>query len=104
MTLCAKDCPGLFSKFSGVFTLNNIDILNANIYTWGNRIAVDIFMVTPPRDELLEDEIWDRVQLDLQAFDECLFHPPLRTLGDKSAIPEIDLDAVGNGNRLFSYT
>jgi len=67
VTVCAKDHPGLFSRISGVFTLNNLDILNANIYTWRNGTALDIFTVTPPRDELLEDQAWDRVRRDLHA-------------------------------------
>ncbi len=52
ITVCAKDRPGLFSKIAGVLTLNNQDILDAQIYTWRNNIALDIFEVeahTPMR-------------------------------------------------------
>ncbi|MGB7064722.1 MAG: HD domain-containing protein, partial [Syntrophobacteria bacterium] len=67
VAVCAKDLPGLFSKISGVFTLNNLDILDAQIYTWRNRIALDIFMVKAPPDTLFEDEAWARVRKDLYA-------------------------------------
>ncbi len=65
VTVCAKDRPGLFSNISGVLTLNNLDILNANIYTWRNRTAVDVFTVRAPRDRLHEDEVWSKVRNDL---------------------------------------
>ncbi len=66
-TICAKDFPGLFSKIAGVFTLNNLDILSAQIYTWGNHIALDIFKVKAPPDTILEDEMWNRVNRNLRA-------------------------------------
>ena len=67
VTVCAKDRPGLFSKISGVLTLNNLDILDAQIYTWRNHIALDIFMVKAPPDTLFEEEAWTRVRKDLYA-------------------------------------
>ncbi|MBF0119009.1 MAG: [protein-PII] uridylyltransferase [Desulfobacterales bacterium] len=65
VTICAKDCPGLFSKISGAFTLNNINILNAQIHTWKNNIALDIFNVTPPLDKIFEQETWGKVKQSL---------------------------------------
>ena len=67
VTVCAHDRPGLFSKISGVFTLNNLDILDAQIYTWRNRIALDIFKVKAPPDTLFEDEAWTRVRKNLHS-------------------------------------
>ena len=67
VTVCAQDRPGLFSKISGVFTLNNLDILDAQIYTWRNRIALDIFKVKAPPDTLFEDEAWSRVRKNLHS-------------------------------------
>ena len=66
-TVCARDFPGLFSTIAGVFTLNNIDILSAQICTWRNHIALDIFKVKPPLDTLMEVEIWARVNSNLKA-------------------------------------
>ena len=65
--VCAKDRPGLFSKIAGVFTLNNIDIVDAQIFTWRNQIAVDIFEVKPPPDKLFEEDRWVRTADNLTA-------------------------------------
>ena len=66
ISICAKDRPGLFSMISGIFTLNNLDILDVQVFTWRNHIALDIFEVRPPPDQILEDETWDRAQRQLQ--------------------------------------
>jgi [protein-PII] uridylyltransferase len=60
VTICAQDRPGLFSKMAGVFTLNGLDILEAEIYTWKNNIALDIFTVRPPADLIYEDQRWEK--------------------------------------------
>jgi [protein-PII] uridylyltransferase len=67
VVVCAKDRPGLFSKISGVFTLSGIDVLNAQVFTWKNNVALDIFTVTPPPDEIFEAERWQRAGRDLEA-------------------------------------
>ena len=67
VTVCGRDRPGLFSKIAGVLTLNGLDILAAQIHTWGNRTALDIFRVKAPPDTLFEEERWVRVVADLQA-------------------------------------
>jgi [protein-PII] uridylyltransferase len=67
VTICAKDRPGLISKIAGVFTLNNIDILDVQVFTWRNNIALDIFKVKPPPDQILEAEKWTRTEKNLAA-------------------------------------
>ncbi len=67
VSLCAHDMPGLFSRIAGVLTLNGVDILNARIYTWRDNVAVDVFYVRPPPDEIFEAEKWDRAAEDLNA-------------------------------------
>ena len=67
VTICAKDRPGLISKIAGVFTLNNIDILDVQVFTWRNNIAMDIFKVKPPPDQIMESEKWDRTENHLAA-------------------------------------
>jgi [protein-PII] uridylyltransferase len=67
VTICAKDRPGLISKIAGVFTLNNIDILDVQVFTWRNNIALDIFEVTPPPDQIMEDEKWQRTASHLSS-------------------------------------
>jgi [protein-PII] uridylyltransferase len=67
VVICAQDRPGLISKIAGVFTLNNIDILDVQAFTWRNNIALDIFKVKPPPDPILEDEKWNRTAGNLEA-------------------------------------
>lgn len=66
ITVCAKNRPGLFSRIAGVLTLNNLNILDSQIFTWRNNIALDIFRVSPPLDLILEDELWARAKKNLQ--------------------------------------
>ncbi|RLB11383.1 MAG: [protein-PII] uridylyltransferase [Deltaproteobacteria bacterium] len=66
ITVCAHDQPGLFSKIAGILTLNQIDILEAQVYTWRNNIAMDIIKVRPPLDRLLEEERWHKVEQELK--------------------------------------
>ena len=65
VTVCAKDRPGLFSKIAGTFTLNGINVLDAQVFTWRNNVALDIFQVTPPPDQIFEYERWGRAEKDL---------------------------------------
>jgi len=66
VTLCGKDRPGLISRIAGVFTLNNIDILDVQVFTWRNNIALDVFEVNPPPDPIFEDERWERAYRNLE--------------------------------------
>lgn len=66
ITFLAKDRPGLFSDIAGVLALHNINILSADIYTWRDGTAVDIFRVTKPLDSIHPDEIWAKVKRDLK--------------------------------------
>jgi [protein-PII] uridylyltransferase len=67
VTICAKDRPGLVASMAGVFTLNNINILDVQVFTWRNRTALDVFEVTPPPDPIFEEEKWHRAQENLHA-------------------------------------
>ncbi|MFW6333569.1 MAG: [protein-PII] uridylyltransferase [Thermodesulfobacteriota bacterium] len=65
VAVCGKDMPGFFSKIAGVLALNRIHVLDAQVYTWRNNIALNLFTVTPPPDPIFEDERWDRAEQDL---------------------------------------
>uniref|UniRef100_A0A7C4RSH8 Bifunctional uridylyltransferase/uridylyl-removing enzyme n=1 Tax=Desulfatirhabdium butyrativorans TaxID=340467 RepID=A0A7C4RSH8_9BACT len=67
VTICARDRPGLFSKIAGVLTLNGMNILNAQVFTWRNNTALDIFHVSPPVDAYFEGERWMRAERNLEA-------------------------------------
>ncbi|KPK22287.1 MAG: hypothetical protein AMK69_20170 [Nitrospira bacterium SG8_3] len=60
--LCTHDMPGLFSKMVGVFTLNNIKVLSANIFTLKNGLAFDVYEVTNPLDPYREEKMWSKIQ------------------------------------------
>ncbi len=67
VTICAKDRPGLIASIAGVFTLNRINILSVQVFTWRNRVALDVFEVTPPPDAIFEEEKWRRAEDHLAA-------------------------------------
>lgn len=64
---CTYDRPGLFSKMVGVFALNNMEVLSANIFTLKNGLAFDTYEVTNPPDRYREAEQWDKTLEDLLA-------------------------------------
>jgi [protein-PII] uridylyltransferase len=45
VTLCTRDRYGLFSKIAGSMFLNRLNVLEAQIHTWGNGVALDTFWV-----------------------------------------------------------
>jgi len=45
VTVCTKDRYGLFSKIAGSMFINRLNILEAQIHTWGNGVALDTFRV-----------------------------------------------------------
>lgn len=66
VAICGLDKPGFFSKVAGVFTLNDFDILDAQIFSWGRKTALDLFTIKPFYDLSREEERWDRVRKDLE--------------------------------------
>lgn len=58
VTICAHDQPGLISKIAGALTMGKVNILDVQVYTWHNNIALDIFTVTPPPDLVYEEDKW----------------------------------------------
>jgi [protein-PII] uridylyltransferase len=69
--LCTYDKPGLFSKMVGVYTLNNIKVLSANIFTLKNGLAFDVYEVTNPLDPYREERMWNKIHAEaLQAIED----------------------------------
>ena len=66
VTIVTKDRPGLLSKLAGIFTLNHINILGAQVFTRANNVAMDIFQVDPPPDREYQAEAWERFKKDCE--------------------------------------
>jgi len=63
----ARDEPGLFAEISGVMTANFLNILSAQISTWENGIAVDMFRVQNLIDESISHpRRWAKLQEDMK--------------------------------------
>jgi [protein-PII] uridylyltransferase len=52
VTVCTKDRYGLFYKITGSMFLNRLNIIEAQIHTWENGIALDMFLVEDSTKEL----------------------------------------------------
>ncbi len=82
-----RDRHGLFSSIAGVMAANGINILNAEIHTTTQRVAIDIFRVNSPFEpSLVKSGLWTRFQANL-----------IEVLMGKA-----DLERLVNRNRLGS--
>ncbi len=66
ITFMSKDRPGIFSRMAGILAINNINVVAANIYTWGDGTAVDIFKATPDPDPHRAREIREKLKKDVE--------------------------------------
>jgi [protein-PII] uridylyltransferase len=66
VTIFTHDRPGLFSQMAGVLSLHDINILEAQVFTRTNGVALEVFHVDYPLDRAYLDEKWDRVAADAQ--------------------------------------
>ncbi len=64
--IVTKDRTGLLSKICGVFALYGLNILQANIFTLKNGIAVDMLDVSPMQELSFSDIDWERLCADLR--------------------------------------
>ncbi|BDQ34083.1 [protein-PII] uridylyltransferase [Pseudodesulfovibrio portus] len=62
LTVAAVDQPGLFATIAGAISLHGLDILAADIFTWRDGTAVDVFTVSEPPESLYADEVWARIR------------------------------------------
>lgn len=97
LTFLARDRPGLFSMIAGVLALNRINILSSDIYTWRDRTVVDVFRVEDPGTGRVPEEVWKKVEGDLEkALEGKLF---LAERLDRKAGPSV-LHRPGRPKRL----
>ncbi|WP_027721808.1 ACT domain-containing protein [Maridesulfovibrio zosterae] len=61
LVIAARDQDFLFAAQSGVLALHSINILSAEIFSWTDNIALNVFIVETPPDSA-PDDIWSRVE------------------------------------------
>ncbi|WP_319777952.1 ACT domain-containing protein [Maridesulfovibrio sp.] len=61
LVITAKDQDFLFAAQSGVLALHSVNILSAEIFSWADGTAVNIFIVEAPFENC-PDDIWGRVE------------------------------------------
>jgi len=66
VTLCGNATPGFFSKIAGVFTLNNFNILDAQVYSWGKTTALDIFTIIPFYKNTFDSKKPEKLKRDIE--------------------------------------
>ena len=65
LIVVARDRPGLFSKASGALSLNGVNVLDAQIFTSRDGIAIEAFRVEGAHDREIDAERWERVEANL---------------------------------------
>lgn len=61
LTVAGMDQPYLFATLAGAISLHGLNILAADIFTWKDGTAVDVFTVAEPPEHLFAEEVWARI-------------------------------------------
>ena len=61
----SRDNPGLLAKICGVMALNNLTVVNAQIFTWTDGTVVDVIDVRPSDGLPFEERDWLKLNEDL---------------------------------------
>ncbi len=61
----SSDQPGLLAKICGVMTLNQLEVVNAQIFTWVDGTVVDMIDVRPTDEFDFEECNWQAINEDL---------------------------------------
>jgi [protein-PII] uridylyltransferase len=65
LLIMSSDQPGLLAKICGVMTLNNLTVLNAQIFTWSDGTVVDVLDVRPTDGLGYEERDWSALNVEL---------------------------------------
>ena len=65
LLLITRDRPGLLSKIFGVLSLHNLNVLAAQIFTWGDGTVVDTIEVQSAIGEHYTGQQWEELETDL---------------------------------------
>ncbi|MDX1775702.1 MAG: [protein-PII] uridylyltransferase [Desulfobulbales bacterium] len=66
LLMVTKDRPGLLAKIFGVLALHNLNVLAAQIFTWGDGTVVDTIEVKSSVSQNYRDQDWIRLEQDLE--------------------------------------
>jgi len=66
LLLVTTDKPGLLAKIFGVLALHNLNVLAAQIFTWGDGTVVDIIEVSTSISQNYMDKNWQSLVQDLE--------------------------------------
>ncbi|OEU66821.1 MAG: protein-PII uridylyltransferase [Desulfovibrio sp. S3730MH75] len=62
LVIISRDQDFLFASQTGVLALHSINILSADIFSWSDGTAVNIFTVKTPPAESIPEDLWARVE------------------------------------------
>jgi len=65
LLIMATDSPGLLAKICGVMALNNLTVIRAQIFTWGDGTVVDVIDVRPTDGLSFVEKEWRVLNDDL---------------------------------------
>ncbi len=65
LLIMSTDQPGLLAKICGVMALNNLNVINAQIFTWADGTAVDVIDVRSTDGLVFEEIDWESLNSDL---------------------------------------
>lgn len=65
LLIMSFDQPGLLAKICGIMALNNLTVLNAQIFTWNDGTVVDVLDVRPTDGLTFAERDWDALNREL---------------------------------------
>jgi [protein-PII] uridylyltransferase len=66
LSIVTRDSPGLFAKIAGVLASYSANVVDAQIYTSSDGVAIDVIWVTDATHRMLSDPaVWSRIRGEL---------------------------------------
>ncbi len=65
LLIMSHDQPGLLAKICGIMALNNLTVLNAQIFTWSDGTVVDVLDVRPTDGLAFAERDWQSLNREL---------------------------------------
>jgi len=103
LSVVTRDQPGLFARIAGVLSANGGNIIDAQLFTSSEGVAIDVFWLTDAAGAPLSDhEQWERIRAEMaeaiaggKGIDEIVGHRFKRRIlswGYRHRPPEIVID------------